>query len=89
MLVKLIVSAVGADFSLTYGQEFEFSELKQVIGNGAENFCVPVDPSAPWPPVVEQAVVPPAEIPEVAPVVETAVFAPVVETATKHRKQRR
>lgn len=89
MLVKTIVSAAGADFTIEYGQEYEFAELKKLIGNGAENFCTPVDPDAEWPPAapVETAVVSPDETPEITPVVETTVAPPAPERAAKGRRK--
>ena len=83
MLVKITVSAAGDRFTLNYGQEIEWAELKKLIGNGAENFCVPVDGSIEWPPV-DAPVEAPALEPVIEPVeIERAVVEPVVETADK------
>jgi len=88
MLVKITVSAAGDRFTLNYGQEIEWAELKKLIGNGAENFCVPIDGSVEWPPVEAEAnePLPPVEI-------ERAVVEPVVgiadKFAPKHRGRNR
>jgi len=76
MLVKITVSAAGDRFTLNYGQEIEWAELKSLIGNGAENFCVPVNESVAWPPVNL-----PVELPVVE--IERAIVEPVIETADK------
>lgn len=80
MLVKITVSAAGDRFTLNYGQEIEWAELKSLIGNGAENFCVPVDVSVEWPPVDVKAETT-VELPIVE--IERAIVEPVVETADK------
>ena len=99
MKVKITVSAAGADFVLIYGQEHEFDEVKRLVGNGAENFCVPVDPSEPWPPVAGVVESPAAEpvADEVEAVSEqeaetepeVAVANPLVERAVKPRGRSR
>jgi len=80
MLVKITVSAAGDRFTLNYGQEIEWAELKSLIGNGAENFCLPVDDSVEWPPVAVKAETT-VELPIVE--IERAIVEPVVETADK------
>lgn len=78
MLVKITVSAAGDRFTLNYGKEMEWAELKALIGNGAENFCVPVDGSVAWPLADVEANDP---LPTVE--IERAVVEPVVEVADK------
>lgn len=98
MKVKINVSAAGADFVLIFGQEMEFDEVKRLIGNGAENFCTPVDASLPWPPVAVVVEAEPEPVAEPEPETpaeaetpaepaedETAVAPPAVETAVKSR----
>jgi len=89
MLVKITVSAAGDRFALNYGQEIEWADLKKLIGNGAENFCVPVNEAVAWPPVNLPLEAPALET-AIEPVeIERAVVEPVVEIADKFAPKHR